>query len=195
MIQRYNTDDVIEACFCCEELWYSLINMHIYCCCGFLRSPEWAIWLNYEVVEFQPCSGIATVLDSVAYCYVHLPCLPCYYSVRHSYHTRSFTHLDVVCLQPRILTSWSASPILWFPIHDSLPLFPPTPCFPHLLQSFHKLTLCCFFPTPCIPPATSPLVALLAYTPQSYQLCESCLPSPANILFWIKYIYMNMESY
>ena len=39
------------------------ISRASFCC--FHRSPDWAIWQNYEVVEFQPRSGIATILDSV----------------------------------------------------------------------------------------------------------------------------------
>ena len=41
------------------------------------------------MVEFQPRSGISTVLDSVAYFYVRIPYLPCYSSPHCSYHTRS----------------------------------------------------------------------------------------------------------
>ena len=45
---------------------------------------DWEIWPNYEVVEFQPWSGITTVLDSVTFIQLHyiliLPHLfqPCY---------------------------------------------------------------------------------------------------------------------
>ena len=56
------------------------------------------------MVEFQPRSVIATVLDSVAYCYVLLPCLPCYSNPQLSFHTRSFAHLGVTHLRPRIST-------------------------------------------------------------------------------------------
>ena len=59
---------------------------------------------NYEVVEFQPRSFIATVLDSVAYCYVLLPFLPCYSNPQLSFNTRSFAHLGVANLRPIIST-------------------------------------------------------------------------------------------
>ena len=47
----------------------------------------------------KPHSGIATVLDSVAYGYVLLPWLPCYSIPHLSYPTRSFSHLGVACLK------------------------------------------------------------------------------------------------
>ena len=50
----------------------------------------------------NPQSGIATVLDSVDYCYVLLPHLPYYSSPRLSYHMRSFDHLGFSCLRPSI---------------------------------------------------------------------------------------------
>ena len=48
----------------------------------------------------NPQSGIAKVLDSAAYCYVIIPCCPCYYSTRQRYHTSSSDHLDVPYLRP-----------------------------------------------------------------------------------------------
>ena len=135
-----------------------LWRINMFCC--FHRSTDWAIWLIYEVVEIQTRSGIATVLDSAAYCYVRLPCLPWYSSPHRSYHMRSFAHPGVVCIQPSIPTSWSASTIPWFPLHDSLPLLPPTPWFPRLRQGCPKLLLCRLVKPPCIPPANSPLLAL-----------------------------------
>ena len=46
----------------------------------------------------KPQSGIATVLDSAAYCYVIIPLHPCYYSPCCRYHTMSSTHPGVTCL-------------------------------------------------------------------------------------------------
>ena len=63
------------------------------CVCVCDRYPGFVIWLNYEVVGFQPRSKITTVLDSVAYCSVFTPCPPCYYSPWLRHHTGSFTHL------------------------------------------------------------------------------------------------------
>ena len=40
------------------------------------RSPDWAIWPNYEVMEFQPWSGIATVLDSATFIQLYYSLLP-----------------------------------------------------------------------------------------------------------------------
>ena len=123
-------------------------------CCSFCWSPDWAIWLNFEEEEFQPRSGIATVLDYSTYCYVRLPYLPCYYSTHCSYHTNSSAHLGFARLRPRISTSCSASTIPWFPLHSSLPLSPSTPCFPRLLQGCLKIPLCRLLLTPCVLPAT-----------------------------------------
>ena len=50
----------------------------------------------------KPQSGIDSVLDYIAYCYVLLPRLPCYSIPRLNYHTRSFSHLGVSCLLPSI---------------------------------------------------------------------------------------------
>ena len=141
------------------------------------------MWPNFEVVEFQPRSGIAIVLDYVDYCYVRLPCLPCYSSPHRSYHTRSFAYPGVTCLRLSIPTSHSASTIPWFPLNESLPISPPTRCFLRLRQGCPKLLLCRLLPPPCAPPVTSPLVALLAcahfeYRPQRQPLCYGCLPSP-----------------
>ena len=44
------------------------------CVCN--QSPGCVILPNHEVVEFQPQSGITTVLDFVAYFYVVIPRLP-----------------------------------------------------------------------------------------------------------------------
>ena len=43
-----------------------IIGATINGCYCFHLSPDWEIWPNYEVVEFQPWSGFATVLASVA---------------------------------------------------------------------------------------------------------------------------------
>ena len=68
------------------------------------RSPDCAICPNYEVVDFQPQSVIATVLDSLAYFYVLLPCILCYSSPRLSFHTRETAHPGVARLCTRIST-------------------------------------------------------------------------------------------
>ena len=50
----------------------------------------------------KPQSGIATVLDSDAYCYVILPYRSCYSIPRHSYHTSSSSHPGITRIHPRI---------------------------------------------------------------------------------------------
>ena len=61
------------------------------------------------MLEFQTWSVIATVLYSVAYCCVLLPCLPCYSSPHLSFHLRSFAHLGVARLRPLISTYITSS--------------------------------------------------------------------------------------
>ena len=59
----------------------------------------------YQIMRWwssNPQSRISTVLDSAAYCYVILPCHPCYSSPRRSYHTSSSSHTRVTRLRPRI---------------------------------------------------------------------------------------------
>ena len=135
------------------------------------------------MVEFQPCSGITTVLDSVTYCCVLQPCLPFYSSPNCSYHTISFANLGVTCLQPSILNSLSASPTTWFPLHSYLLMSTPKTCFLRLRQGFLILPLCCILPPPFFPPAITPFIVLSACAhfknrPQRYSLCNGCLPSP-----------------
>ena len=61
--------------------YYKYRNSQVFfmwlCVCVFVNwSPDWEIWPNYEVVEFQPRSGIATVVDSVAFIKVYYSLLP-----------------------------------------------------------------------------------------------------------------------
>ena len=87
------------------------------------RSPECAIWLNYEVVEFQPQSLIDTVLDSFGYCFLLLTSLPCYYILHLSFHMRSSAHVGITCLRPSISsyrTSSTAYPGV-SRLHTSIP--------------------------------------------------------------------------
>ena len=63
------------------------------------RYDQIVIWWSSN-----PQSGIDTVLDSGAYFYIRIPCLPCYSSPRLSYHTRSFARPDVSCIRPSIST-------------------------------------------------------------------------------------------
>ena len=134
------------------------------------------------MVEFQIQSGISTVLDSVDYFYVRLPCLPWYSSPHCSYHTRSFTHIGVACFRPRIPTYRSASTISWLPLHDSPPLPSSNHCFPCLHQGWPNLLLWHLLTPPWVPTATSSIIALLTcahfeYHPQRYLLCYSFLLS------------------
>ena len=81
---------------------YIYIYIYILLCVCVNRSPDCAIWPNYEVVELQPQSVVTTVLDSVAYCYLLLPYLP-FYSIPHlRSHTRSSAHPGIACLRTRI---------------------------------------------------------------------------------------------
>ena len=50
----------------------------------------------------KPQSGIDTVLESAAYCYVIIPRLPWCSIPRSSYHTRSFSHPGVTRIRPSI---------------------------------------------------------------------------------------------
>ena len=90
------------------------------------------------MVEYQPWSVIATILDYVAYCCVYLPCLPFYSSPHRSYHTSAFAHPGIAHLQPRIPTFLSISTIPWLPLQA-----PPSPVTSYSflsapLQSFPK---------------------------------------------------------
>ena len=80
---------------------------------------------NMRWWSFKPQSGTSKALDSVAYCYVLLTYLACYYSPHLSYHTRSFTHpgLPISILEPPptaqgYLPTWSSPvsvPSSWLP--------------------------------------------------------------------------------
>ena len=54
---------------------------------------------------------ITTLLDSITYCYVLLPCLPCYSSYHLSLHMRSFSHPGVARLRPSISTYRTSSTV------------------------------------------------------------------------------------
>ena len=107
-------------------------------------------------MEFQPRSGIATVLESVAYFYVRITCLIWYSSTHPSYHMRSLNHPGVAHLLPSTPTYRSVSTIPWFPLHDSLPLSYPPPCFPRLCQGFPNLLFWSLLTPSCASPSTSP---------------------------------------
>ena len=53
-----------EFCSLMEILKF--IQCYLLLLVRFIRYPDWALWLNYEVVEFQPRSGISTNLGSGA---------------------------------------------------------------------------------------------------------------------------------
>ena len=141
------------------------------------------IWTNYEVVELQPWSWITTVLDSVIYCCVYIPCLPCYSSPCLVHWTRPFAYPGVARLHPRFSTyrtrssaqlggarlfpsipnSLSISPLFpWLLLCGSLTPFLP-PCFlQDFCQSFSKIILCRLLVPPFIPLESSPLLSLLS---------------------------------
>ena len=155
------------------------------------RYLGYVLWPNYEVAEFQPQSGITTSLDSAAYCYVPLPCLPCYYSPRLSHRTRSSGHLGVASLHTGIPTSRSDFPLLpWLLMCGSLNPLPPL-CFPiYSRQSFPKMIIYCLVVPPCIPPESSPLAALLSCSkfknrPQHHTLCYCSLLYPYVGHHWL----------
>ena len=60
--------------------------------------------LNMRWWSSKPQLGIATALNSIAYCYIFLPCLHCYSSPHLIYQMKSFAHLGVTCLCPSIST-------------------------------------------------------------------------------------------
>ena len=90
----------------------------------------------------NPHSGISTVLEYVAYCYIFIPFLPCYSSPHLSYHTRSFAHPGVAHLPPRILTSQSASTHL--PGSYCLTLSPRRLLLFYSRDIYSKVDLSCF---------------------------------------------------
>ena len=57
----------------------------------------------------KPHSGIATVLEPVAYCYIRLPHLPCYSIPCLIYRMRSFIQPGVSCLCP-IISAYRTCP-------------------------------------------------------------------------------------
>ena len=79
-------------------------NINIGVCVCVNRSPEWAMWPNYEVVDLQASFRYCYSVDSAAYCYVRLLQFPCYSSPCLCYHTRSINHLGVSRLRPSIST-------------------------------------------------------------------------------------------
>ena len=46
------------------------LDPNLNACISVTRPTDYVIWINYYLLMFQPMSGITTVLDSVAYCYV-----------------------------------------------------------------------------------------------------------------------------
>ena len=166
-ILNYLTEDN-HSCFCLHH------------------SLEWVILPNYEAAEFQFWSVIATVLDSVSYCCVRLPCLPWYYSSHRSYHMSAFTHLGVSRTWPSILTSLSAYTTPWFPLHDSPPpvssysfLMPRLPKDAYLTPLDATMRTYCYLP-PRIPSFLRTLLISAATLPTVLQLtavslCRSSL--------------------
>ena len=77
------------------------------CVCN--RYPGCVIWLNYEVVGFQPWSGITEALDYVAYCCVTISCLPWYSSHWLSHRMQASAHLIIVRLLPNISSHCTSS--------------------------------------------------------------------------------------
>ena len=90
------------------------------------RSTGWAIWLNDEVVEFQDSVRDCFSLDSAAYCYVLLPCHPCYFIPCYNDQKRSSYHLGV----PRLCPSISAYRARSFSHPGVSPLCPKITSFP-----------------------------------------------------------------
>ena len=168
---------------------------------GVLLSPQFMVYMltglwtgQYDLImrwrSSKPQSGIATVLDSAAYCYVLIPHLPWYYSTCRSYHTRSFAHRGVTRLRTSISayhTRSFAHPVvsrlhprhsdfllcttnpLWLLLRDSLSLLPPTLSF--LWESYQggpNFLLCHLLAPPSLPTASTPLVALLPCTHFEY---------------------------
>ena len=155
------------------------------------RSPYWSIWSNYEVVECQPRSGIATVLEYVAIIKTILaypdppvssafldfsisllhPTAPPSSAIRHLVNSISVTP------DPHILTQRGTSSTRTFPTpatcqHPPLVSAPRANClclrpFPASIRPpFAALVLC---PGPCWPlkvlDVVGPSVSLVSHLP------------------------------
>ena len=110
---------VVMCTFCCHG-WgcsaYKTEGCYACCCCCFCCwycPPVREVFLNYEVVEFQPQTFTTLDLGSVTYCYVHLlarPTLPscCPMSnlphriLLSCLHTGSSAHPGDICTRPII---------------------------------------------------------------------------------------------
>ena len=119
-------------------------------------------------MEFHPRSVISTVLDSVTYICVLLPCIPCYSSPCISFHTRSFSHPGVARLRPSISTCRTRStahmgvsrihPIIlttryaYQPSPGSYRVALPYPCLQILVsrEISSRVIQRCLYVTPCI---------------------------------------------
>ena len=132
------------------------------------------------MVEFHTQSGIATVVDFFAYCYICLPFLPCYSSPVIATKQGPLSTQDLLVSKP---ASWLTA--LHLPYHGTH-CMTPLPSSLLLLDSctskkgFLKISLYRLLPWPCVSPATSHLVALLAwshykYPPQRFPMCSGCL--------------------
>ena len=163
------------------------------------------MWTNYDVVGFEYRSGVTPSLDSFAYFCVPIPYLPCCSIPRLSHLTGSSTHLVVARLRPSIYRhrTGSSSHLDVSCIHTRITDFPlrcsryhplsllcvtivpsPPPCFPrYSIQGCPKMFFWSIFPSPCVPPESSPLIALLSCThlknwSQSHTMCHCLLSSP-----------------
>ena len=63
---------------------------------------NWAVWPNYEVVEFQDSVSDFSIHRLCSLFSYTLPC-PSYYSnFRHRYHTSSYSHLGISHIRSRV---------------------------------------------------------------------------------------------
>ena len=175
------------------------------CVCVFNRYTGCVIWSNYEVVGFQPWSGINPALESVDYLYVIISCLLCYSSLRLSHHMGSYAHLGVAHIHPSIISyctrSSTHSGITHLqPIIADLLLGCPL-CYPHpllriplapsppshlpwsFIQGCPKMCSGRLLAPPCIHPTSSLIISLLSCShlrtwPQIHPLCHLPLLSP-----------------
>ena len=172
------------------------------CVCNWY--PGCVIWPNYEVVGFQPWSGMNTFLYYVAYYYVPITRLLCYSSTQlichtgssahlsvarirpiiSSLHTGSSTHLGVACLHliisdfPLICPHCYPWPLMHGPLSPS-----PDHIFPqYFIQGCPNLCLLHLLTPPCFPPTPYPLISILPCAHlenrlQRYPLCHRPLYS------------------
>ena len=164
------------------------MNPHTSCVCvltGLCTGKyDWImIWWS-----FKPQSGIATVLDYSAYCYVLLPRPPYYSSPCHSYHTKSLYHPGIIRLRPIISTYLTRSfshpgisrirlrtritdPLSASPLPSGSYCATLSPCRPPPLSILRgtcqvgpKCFLCLLLMKPSLLPASNPLVPLIRCT-------------------------------